>query len=210
MRRVACSEPCGWHRSEMKAVLAAILASVAALFVYGRAVGSPATTTYVCITLVLVGVLWWIHRTAVFPMPVLWGLAAVGVGNMLGGVLLINGNTLYLTPIIGPLRYDKIFHAAACGVAAWASWHAVGRWSGDSIKPGRRRFVAILMAAGAGAVVEMVEFTGVNVFPETNVGDYGNNMLDLVANLTGAIAVAAILGRSRVGTGQIRARITQP
>lgn len=194
----------------MKAVLAVVLASVAVLYLYGRAVDSPATTTYVCITLVLVAVLWWIHRTAAFPIPVLWGLAAVGVGNMLGGVLLINGNTLYLTQIIGPFRYDKIFHTAACGVAAWASWHAVGRWSGDSMGPGPRRLVAILMAAGAGAVVEMVEFTGVNVFPETNVGDYGNNMLDLVANLTGAVAIAAILGRSPVETGQIRARITKP
>jgi hypothetical protein len=194
----------------MKAVLAAIMASIAALFIYGRVVDSPATTTYVFITLVLVGVLWWIHRTAVFPMPVLWGLAAVGVGNMLGGVLLINGNTLYLTPVIGPLRYDKIFHAVACGVAAWASWHALGRWTGGSMRPGPRRFVAVLMAAGAGAVVEMVEFTGVNVFPETNVGDYGNNMLDLVANLTGAVVIASVLGRSRVGTGRIHARITEP
>jgi len=194
----------------MKAVLAAILASVVGMFIYGRVVGSPATTTYVGITLVLVAVLWWINRTAVFPMPVLWGLAVVGVGNMLGGVLLIDGNTLYLTPIIGPLRYDKIFHAGACGVAAWAAWHATGQWSGGSIRPGPRRFVAILMAAGAGAVVEIVEFTGVNIFPETNVGDYGNNMLDLVANLTGAFSVAAVLGRSRVEAGLIRARITGP
>jgi hypothetical protein len=193
----------------LKAVLAAILVSVAILFVYGLTVGSPATTTYVFITLVLVLVLWLIHRSAAFPLPVLWGLAAVGVGNMLGGVLLIGGATLYLTPILGPLRYDKVFHAGACAVAAWASWHAVGRWSGGAISSGPRRFLAILMAAGAGAVVEMVEFAGVNVFPETNVGDYGNNMLDLVANFVGAAAAAFLLGRSRVRPDPIHARINR-
>jgi hypothetical protein len=137
----------------MKAVLAAILVSVAILFVYGLTVGSPATTTYVFITVVLVVVLWLIHRSAAFPLPVLWGLAAVGVGNMLGGVLLIGG--------------------------------------------------------AAGAVVEMVEFAGVNVFPETNVGDYGNNMLDLVANFVGAAAAAFLLGRSRVRPDPIHARINR-
>ncbi len=193
----------------MKAVLAATLASVGVMYVYGRAVDSPATTTYVLITLVLVAVLWLIHRSAVFPLPVLWGLAAVGVGNMLGGVLLISGDPLYLTQVLGPFRYDKLFHAGACAVAAWASWHAVGKWSGGAIGPGPRRFVAILMAAGAGAIVEIVEFTGVNVFPETNVGDYGNNMLDLVANLTGATVAALLLGRRGVSPEPIRARINR-
>jgi len=51
----------------------------------------------------------------------------------------------------------------------------------------------VLMAAGAGAMVEMVEFSGTLVFPGTNVGDYGNNMLDLVANLAGAMVATALI-----------------
>jgi hypothetical protein len=180
----------------MKAVLATTLAGVAALFVYGRVAGSQATTTYSIISVVLVGLVWLIHRSAHFPTPILWALGAAAVGNMLGGVFLVGGEPLYLAPVIGSLRYDKIFHAGATGVAAWASWHALGRWSGGAIAFRPRRFAALLMAAGAGAVVEIVEFTGTRIFPGTNVGDYGNNMLDLAANLAGAGIVVLGLGRT--------------
>lgn len=67
-------------------------------------------------------------------------------------------------------------------------------------------FSVVLMACGAGALVEIVGYIGTPVAPNSNVGDHGNDMHDLVANLAGAVAATAVLGvgdrRSRhVATG---------
>lgn len=62
-------------------------------------------------------------------------------------------------------------------------------------------FSVVLMACGAGALVEIVEYVGTLIVPNSNVGDYGNNVLDLVANLAGAAAATAVLG-----VGDLRSR----
>jgi hypothetical protein len=82
------------------------------------------------------------------------------------------------------------------------------RWSGASRLSGGLATATVLMAAGAGALVEMVEFSGTIVFPGTNVGDYGNNMLDLVANMAGAMIATALIwwwGRANAPSARIPA-----
>jgi hypothetical protein len=186
----------------MLGVVAFVCSYLVALFVYGRAVESPLTNIYTTITVVLVVLLTLIHRSVGFTLPVLCALAVVGMGNMAGGVLLIGGQPLYLAPLFGPVRYDKIFHFGATAVAALASWEALRRWSGASRLSGGLATATVLMAAGAGALVEMVEFSG------TNVGDYGNNMLDLVANMAGAMIATALIwwwGRANAPSARIPA-----
>jgi uncharacterized membrane protein YjdF len=177
----------------MVPVIAFVASYVIALFTYGRVVDSPLTNIYTPITVVLVVVLSLIHRSTRFSLPVLWALAVVGMGNMAGGVLLIGGQPLYVAPLFGPVRYDKIFHFGATAVAALASWAALKRWSGAERITGGLAMATVMIAGGAGAIVEIVEFSGTLVFPGTNVGDYGNNMLDLVANLAGAMAATALI-----------------
>jgi hypothetical protein len=192
----------------MLGVVAFVCSYLVALFVYGRAVESPLTNIYTTITVVLVVLLTLIHRSVGFTLPVLCALAVVGMGNMAGGVLLIGGQPLYLAPLFGPVRYDKIFHFGATAVAALASWEALRRWSGASRLSGGLATATVLMAAGAGALVEMVEFSGTIVFPGTNVGDYGNNMLDLVANMAGAMIATALIwwwGRANAPSARIPA-----
>jgi hypothetical protein len=172
-----------------------LFVGLAAFLVYGLAVDSPFTLYYLPITLVLTGAIALVHRAARFPEPVLWALVAVALGNVAGGVLLVEGRPLYMLEMIGPVRYDKLFHTAATGVAAWASWAALLRWSGPQAAPGGLAFAAVLMACGAGALVEVVEYAGTVIFENTNVGDYGDNMLDLTVNLAGAVAVALVLWR---------------
>jgi hypothetical protein len=41
--------------------------------------------------------------------------------------------------------------------------------------------------------VELAEFAGTAVNPDVNVGDYGNNMLDILANLVGAVAGLTVI-----------------
>jgi hypothetical protein len=174
-------------------VIGFVAGAIIGFAAYGTAVSSPLTGIYVPMTVVLVGLIALVHRAVRFSLPVLWALALAGVGNMAGGVFLVDDRPLYLAPVVGAIHYDKLFHAAATGVAAWASWQALEHWSITG--RGRTAFAAVLMACGAGALVEVVEFTGTRVFPTTNVGDYGNNMLDLVANLAGALVAAAVLAR---------------
>jgi hypothetical protein len=58
-----------------------------------------------------------------------------------------------------------------------------------------------LVTMGGGAVVEIAEFVGSVVGGgRVNVGDYGNNALDLVANATGAALGVAILLATRSDT----------
>lgn len=49
--------------------------------------------------------------------------------------------------------------------------------------------------------MEIAEYVGTLIVPNSNVGDYGNNVLDLVADLAGAVAATAVLG---VGDRRIR------
>lgn len=188
------------------AVLAIALVGVA---VYGSVTGSPFTWFYVPITAVLAGLLALVDRSARFSTPVLAALVAIALGNLAGGVLLVGGEPLYLLELVGPVRYDKVFHAVATGVAAWACWDALTTWAGTSSSAGGLAAAAFLMACGTGALVEVVEFIGTSVFANTNVGDYGDNMLDLLANAGGAALVSLLLWRS-AGAGGSPAVVPRP
>jgi len=179
----------------MKPVLAVLSVAVVGFAVYGVLAGSTAVGFYVPITIVLIGVVALIHRSAGFSPGTLWALVSIAVGNLAGGVLLIGGDPLYEAVVVDPLRYDKIFHTYAAGVAAWAFHEALDRWAG---RPGLYvALSAFLMASGAGALVEMVEYIGSLILENNSIGDYGNNMGDLVANTLGALAGASLAFRLR-------------
>jgi hypothetical protein len=163
-----------------------------ALFLYGHSVDSPLTNIYTGINLLLLLVFAVIHRLARFPTPVLWGISMVGLGNMLGGVLLIDGQPLYMTEFIGSLRYDKFFHAAAALVLFFVAWSAMERWAGEGYHLGGLIFLTFLVTMGGGAVVEIAELIG-STLSDVSVGDYANNAFDLVANGVGALVGVAVL-----------------
>ena len=169
----------------MRKAIGLLAVAVVGFGIYGVTSDSPFVYYYIPITIVLAVIVGWIHRTAEFADSTLLALAFAGIGNLAGGVLLVGDGTLYGAAVIGNVRYDKVFHALATGVAGWASYEAVRRWG--IARTGTAIFVAIMMAGGAGAFVEIIEYVGSQVFENTSVGDYGNNMLDLVANTTGSL-----------------------
>jgi hypothetical protein len=119
-------------------------------------------------------------------------MSLIGLGNMLGGVLLVDGQPLYIAEVIGPIRYDKVFHALAAAGFTVVAWEAMKRWSGDDYHRGGLLMFTWLVVMGGGAVVEIAELIG-SVMSDVSVGDYGNNALDLVANAIGATVGIALV-----------------
>lgn len=162
------------------------------LFVYGRLVGSPLTNLYTGINIGLIVLFGVFHLWARWPDYALWSVSRVGLGNMLGGVLLVDGRALYMAEFIGPMRYDKVFHAFAAGALVIVAWEAMKRWSDGVHHLGGQLLLTWLVVMGGGAVVEIAELIG-STLTGTNVGDYANNALDLVANGTGAAIGIAVV-----------------
>jgi hypothetical protein len=178
----------------MRAVILFTAGYTAVLFAYGLAVDSPLTGIYTGINLLLFVVFGFIHRWAGFSLPVLWGISLVGLGNMIGGVTLVDGQPLYVAPFLGPIPYDKFFHAASSFVMFFVAWAAVRRFAGEGYHHPGLVLTAFLVTLGGGAVVEIAEFIGATLGGGlVNVGDYGNNALDLVSNAVGAALGVAVL-----------------
>jgi hypothetical protein len=159
--------------------------SILGFLFYGIVADSPFVNYYIPITVVLVGVIWLIHRSAGFSDFTLWALALIAVGNLVGGVLLVDGDPFYEFELLGDIKYDKVYHALATGVGAWASYEAIRNWVGEH-RPALF-LVAVMMASGAGAFVEITEYVGTLINENNVVGGYTNNMQDLVANTAGAV-----------------------
>lgn len=169
----------------MRSVIFFTVGYTIALYFYGVSVDSPLTLLYTGINIGLFALFGILHRWARWSVPALWSVSLVGLGNMLGGVLLVDGQPLYIAEVIGPLRYDKVFHALAGGALVLIAWEAMKRWSGGVHHLGGQLLLTWLVVMGGGAVVEIAELIG-SSSSDVSVGDYANNALDLVANATGA------------------------
>jgi hypothetical protein len=76
----------------------------------------------------------------------------------------------------------------------FVAWAAVKRFAGEGYHHPGLVLTTFLVTLGGGAVVEIAEFIGATVGGGlVNVGDYGNNALDLVANAIGAALGALVL-----------------
>lgn len=176
----------------MRSVLVFTIAYTVALFVYGQTVESPLTALYTGINIGLLMLFGVLHYWARWPVHALWAVSLVGLGNMLGGVFLVEGTALYMAEVLGPIRYDKVFHAVAGGAMVVIAWEAAKRWSGEGYHEGGLMLLTWLVVMGGGAVVEIAELIG-STMSEVSVGDYWNNALDLVANGLGALVGVALV-----------------
>lgn len=176
----------------MSKVVSSTVVYTIALFAYGTSVDSPLTNIYTGINIGLIMLFGLLHIWARWPAHALWAVSLVGLGNMLGGVALVEGDALYMAEVLGPLRYDKVFHALAAGALVIVAWEAMKRWSEGVHHLGGQLLLTWLVVMGGGAVVEIAELVG-STLSNTNVGDYANNALDLVANGSGAAVGIALV-----------------
>lgn len=166
---------------------------------------------YILVMLVLIGVVWSVHRSVRLTPGALWGLSLWGLLHLAGGLLIVPAGwpvnaesrvlyTLWLIP--DRLKYDHVVHAYGFGVTTWVCWQglraAIRRRTGAAVPSLGLMVLSATAGLGFGALNEVVEFVATLLVPETNVGGYRNTGWDLVANLVGAtVAVALIwvLGR---------------
>lgn len=156
---------------------------------------------YAVIILLLILFAWKMVRRFYVPG---WLLAMAQVGicmHFAGGLTFYRDKRLYDIIIMG-VRYDKYVHLFNAAVAAlfiqrFASEHILkSEWFCD--------LVTVLMVLGLGAFVEIIEYLVMLTVPVNGVGNYDNNMQDLIANLVGVllcIFCVRVLGRIRAGMG---------
>lgn len=168
---------------------------------------------YIVVMLVLVYVVWSVHKSVVLTNAVIWALSIWGFAHMAGGLVVVpeswpidsGSRVLYsLWLIPDRLKYDQVVHAYGFGVATWVCWQGISaaiRGRGGQARPSPGLMVLSASAGmGLGALNELVEFVATLLIPQTNVGGYLNTGWDLVANFVGASAAALIIyfhGRNR-------------
>jgi len=154
---------------------------------------------FVSVIIFFMAVLWFTRNKVDYPMPVLWALSAWGFFHMLGGSLVIGDTRLYdfiFIPIVGEpyliLKFDQIIHAYGFGVSTFVAFHLLKPVLREGAAGKVGLAIVLAMAGlGAGALNEIIEFAVTIVSPESGIGGYVNNSLDLVANGTGS-TIAAI------------------
>ncbi len=170
------------------------------------AIGNREFLFYIVVMVLLLGVVWLVHRSVALASATLWALSLWGLAHMAGGLVAvpeswpINGDirvlySLWLIP--DRLKYDQVVHAYGFGVATWVCWQgiraAIRQRGGDAVPTFGLMVLAATAAMGLGALNEVVEFAATLLVPETNVGGYLNTGWDLVANTTGATTAGFLI-----------------
>lgn len=140
---------------------------------------------YATVIVAGIGLLWAVFRRYAFDPVILTCLQVGIVMHFCGAFVQIDGGRLYDAHLLG-LRWDKWVHFVNAFAAA-ALMSRLFEIQHIALTTVNRVFV-LLTVLGLGAVIEIVEYGVVLTVPRQGVGDYDNNMQDLIANLCGATA----------------------
>lgn len=187
-------------------VLWATLAYLGVFTAWFLATGNYEFVVYVAQMAAAIAALAATARSAQYPVEMLWALSFWGLMHVLGGAVPIQGDVLYsfvLIPIVAVgdttiLKYDQVVHAFGFGVCAWMLWRLAVRFH-PPLRGGKPLYIGCALAAmGLGACAEIGELMAKLIAPETNVGGYYNNAVDLVFNGVGiTLALSSIARRER-------------
>jgi len=106
-----------------------------------------------------------------------------------GAFVEIHGHRLYDSRLFD-IRYDKLVHFINAMIATLVVIFLFKRR--DLPQTPFVLLIAVLTVLGLGAIVEIIEFAVTLTVPHNGVGDYNNNMFDLVANLLGSLSSALL------------------
>jgi hypothetical protein len=135
-----------------------------------------------------------------YPNYILWGLTVWVAMHLSGGGLYLDGTKLYDVMLISIsdtykiLKYDQVVHAFGFAVATLVMYQLIRGQLKDGVRGwGSISIVVVMAGLGAGALNEIIEFFTTVIVPDTGVGGYVNNSLDLVFNLVGAICAMVFI-----------------
>jgi len=121
-----------------------------------------------------------------------WLLVLIEVGILMhfaGGLVQLHGSRLYDSVFFG-LRYDKYVHFmnsffGTLIVKDFFDRRKMKLYDFESV-------TVVLIVLGFGALIEIAEFFVTKTVTHNGVGDYDNNMVDLISNLAGGLAYMLI------------------
>ena len=116
-------------------------------------------------------------------------LSISGFAHMAGGNVVIDGTLLYESTWFGFLGYDHLLHVLGLGAAGLAVWEATTRMF-RAFGGWPAAVITFLGAHAIGTVIEIGEYLSYLIIEGVKVGDYANNMQDLIANMVGALLAA--------------------
>ncbi len=183
------------------AVLLFTVLYVAVFFTYFLSIGNYEFIWYVLTLVGLAGLVTLTRKTAALPAAILWALSVWGLVHMAGGGVTVGGGVLYnyiVLPVtadgeISLLKFDQLVHFYGFAVTAWLLWHLLHVNFPDLRGTATIHVYPALGSMGLGALNEMIEFSAVLLFPDTNVGGYFNTAMDLVFNALGAATAMAVI-----------------
>lgn len=163
-------------------------------------------------------ILWWYFRRFAFETSLLVLLEAGILMHFSGAFVQIGGHRLYDADILW-IRYDKYVHFVNSFVISILV-RKLFVIQKNKIALINRIFI-LLIVLGLGGIVEIVEYGVTKTVPHNGVGDYDNNMQDLIGNCAGGLFylwmtsvnwlpawLYHIIARDRVVTGITPGRIT--
>ncbi len=162
---------------------------------------------YALVVFVLLVILHSTQKIYHFSSASLWAFLIWILMHILGGLLIIGDGVLYskmLIQIVGEpyniLKFDQIAHVYCYTVVALLLWPVLNHIANPGKGHKTLVFITVLASMGVGGLNEIVEFSATVLVPETNVGSYENNAIDIVANLLGAVlAIPFLKPISRTG-----------
>jgi len=140
---------------------------------------------YAVATLTAIFVFWRVLRRNPYPVWLLFLLELAMLAHFSGGLVSVGGERLYAYSVGGLITFDKVVHFANSVVAAVFMMHLAR--SRHMRFSGWEGFIIVMTVAGIGTFIEVLEYAAVVTLPQTGVGDYANNMQDLITNALGGI-----------------------
>jgi len=162
---------------------------VAAWTIYGFSTGARLVIPYLLWMLFAVGLVLAFDGRVRFSTEVLVLLSISGFAHMAGGNVFINESLLYESTWFGFLGYDHFLHVLGLGTAGLAVWEATSRMF-KAFGGWPAALLTFLGAHAVGTVIEIGEYLSYLIIEGVKVGDYANNMQDLIANMVGALLAA--------------------
>ncbi len=145
---------------------------------------------YAVLILAVILAAWKIIRH--FPIPS-WLLFSIQIGILMhfaGGLAVLHESRLYDKIILG-IRYDKYVHAVNACLGGLLFYKLY--FEKLDLKGWIRDLQLLVMILGLGTVIEIIEYLVTLTVTTNGVGNYDNNMQDLISNFTGVVISISVI-----------------